>query len=756
MRLSRCVGLGVVAATAIAGCGRRALEQCQQAYERGDSNAGVEACARALARDSNPDTAAKLAWSLYGARKGDEARALLSRYPSDKGLPALTLATLDWRAGRTTGATQALERAASLCRDEGDSFCSARALLELSGLHYTRGNYRESLTATNRAAAEPAAGRAPNLRARALLRIFDVLYELGDAEGAERVLSAADALNAWDPPILPLVRLKQGNLLTLQERFALARDAYATAAEEASRTSSTVVAWSARLNLVKAAARDGRLEEATVQLREAEALLPQVGQSGNSALALRYHRALVLHARKQWDGALGEIDAALESKPRDDWIWELQVERARIARDAGRTAVAREACLSAIDALERMRADLGVDELKAWLLPGRRAPFEILFDLQAEAGDARAALVTAERAYARTFLDAFVAARGRGQGQSDDPAAAAVERAEAVRDFLPTLRASRVVAPAAIGDVLTGIGSARALLYFVTDRRAWLIHVAGRRVSLLRLAADAAEIQRLADRVIASPSDDAAAEALGRVLLPESVTSEGDVYVVATGGLAGIPFAALRSRGRLAVETWTFRFVPSLRALAALRTAKRTLPAAPAVLGDPAGDLPGARAESLAVARVLQVEPMVGPLATPEAMRKAAQARVLHVAAHGGIGLRGAWLGLSGGEVTGADVIRWKVHPRLVVLSSCASAAIRAREMWGSMAASFLVAGSGAVVASLWSVEDAVTQSLAERFYSEGGAVRPARALARAQRSLARSGVPASAWAAFVVLGDAT
>ena len=53
---------------------RHAAERCRTAYERGDFSTGVEACGQALAKDSKPEITAKLAWSLYGARKLEDAR----------------------------------------------------------------------------------------------------------------------------------------------------------------------------------------------------------------------------------------------------------------------------------------------------------------------------------------------------------------------------------------------------------------------------------------------------------------------------------------------------------------------------------------------------------------------------------------------------------------------------------------------------------------------------------------------------------
>jgi hypothetical protein len=584
--------------------------------------------------------------------------------------------------------------------------------------------------------------------------VFDVLYDLGDAESAGRALSAANDLHAWDAVTLPYVKIKEANLFSLQGRAALAWQANQAAADEAGRARIPIVAWSARLNLVKAAAREGRVSDAEEQLRAAEALFPALPRSGNSEIALHYHRALVLHARSDPARALSEIDVALQGRMSDDWVWELQLERALIARDARQFDLAKAASAAAIDALERMRADLGADELKAWLLPARRRPFEVLFELQAEAGDSFGALQTSERAFARTFLDAFVTARTHTGDGSEG--ATAIARASALREFLPTLQQSPVATPMPLAAALARIGSQRALLYFATERAVWVVVVADRRVKLLRLREPVAEIMRLADLLVFDPSDLDAARSLGRILLPAAaVPPSGDLYLVAPSPLSEVPFAALRPDDRTAMERWTLHFVPSLSALAALSEAQMQPNGPPVVLADADGDLSGARQESLEVARALGVEAFVGPAASRDAVRRAGTARLLHLAVHGGVGSQGAWLQLAGGELSGADVLRWKLRPAVVVLTSCSSAATRAKELWGSMAASFLAAGSRAVVASLWPVDDAVAREFAERFYQEGGAKHPARALVRSQRWLSRRGAPPSSWAGLVVLGDA-
>ena len=150
----------------------------------------------------------------------------------------------------------------------------------------------------------------------------------------------------------------------------------------------------------------------------------------------------------------------------------------------------------------------------------------------------------------------------------------------------------------------------------------------------------------------------------------------------------------------------------------------------------------------------LHVTPRIAGAATLERLRQASRADVLHLATHSGLGPRGPWLALAGGDVAAERVVTGKIAPRLVVLASCASAARRGKGMWGSLGSAFLVAGSRAVLASLWSVKDRTTREMVLGFYEQGGATDPAGALARAQRAHIAQGRPPSDWAPFVILGS--
>jgi CHAT domain-containing protein len=104
--------------------------------------------------------------------------------------------------------------------------------------------------------------------------------------------------------------------------------------------------------------------------------------------------------------------------------------------------------------------------------------------------------------------------------------------------------------------------------------------------------------------------------------------------------------------------------------------------------------------------------------------------------------------------VSASEIVAGRIGPRLTVLASCASGVRPGRQMWGSLGAAFLAAGSRAVLASLWSVEDAQAREFVLRFYAEGGASDPAGALARAQRVAIGQGVSPHYWAPFVLFGS--
>jgi CHAT domain-containing protein len=169
------------------------------------------------------------------------------------------------------------------------------------------------------------------------------------------------------------------------------------------------------------------------------------------------------------------------------------------------------------------------------------------------------------------------------------------------------------------------------------------------------------------------------------------------------------------------------------------------------VLGDPRGNLAAAADEARRVAALLDTVAVIGSAADHAALAAARGAALLHVAAHSELLDDGAVLWLADGAVSTAEIAAIRPAPRLVVLASCGSAAARDEGSWGSLASAFLAAGSAAVVATQWPVDDAGARDLLLAFYQAGGATDPLAALGRVQAERAAA-TPARLWAAFTVV----
>jgi CHAT domain-containing protein/tetratricopeptide (TPR) repeat protein len=186
--------------------------------------------------------------------------------------------------------------------------------------------------------------------------------------------------------------------------------------------------------------------------------------------------------------------------------------------------------------------------------------------------------------------------------------------------------------------------------------------------------------------------------------------------------------------------------------------------------------LPGTRAEVSAVAKLArqarpssQVEALVGCAAVPSALRAAADGRadLLHIATHARVDAQRPRLSAlaltpdpAAEPMTSVfgllDILSLKLNSRLVVLSACDTSRGRLLPGEGVLgpAQAFLQAGSAAVLASYWRIDDAKTADFMQRFYTYllVGHQPAATALRRAQLDALRSS-GSHDWAAFALYG---
>ncbi|MBT9314843.1 CHAT domain-containing tetratricopeptide repeat protein [Leptothoe spongobia] len=280
--------------------------------------------------------------------------------------------------------------------------------------------------------------------------------------------------------------------------------------------------------------------------------------------------------------------------------------------------------------------------------------------------------------------------------------------------------------------------------------------------------------------------------------LPES--PDDKVVVVPHRELFLVPFPALQNaQGTYLIEHHTLGTTPSLQTLHVLqqRSVEQSgqslvvgidraqaasavivgnpdMPSVPFRVGGPPmplSDLPGAEAEAIAIAPILNTAPLLGAAATETAVReRLADADIIHLATHG---LLDEQRGLSSaialtptrenldldqpddGLLTAQEVMQLNLKADLVVLSACNTGRGRITgDGVVGLSRSFLAAGANNLVASLWAVPDEATAMLMTEFYQQLQ-TEPDKAVALRQAmlsTLAQHPNPRD-WAAFFLIG---
>ncbi|GGK28713.1 CHAT domain-containing protein [Pilimelia terevasa] len=315
----------------------------------------------------------------------------------------------------------------------------------------------------------------------------------------------------------------------------------------------------------------------------------------------------------------------------------------------------------------------------------------------------------------------------------------------------------QVTAPAALRDIVGGLGTGTLVTYLVVDEALHALVVSGRRRELVALGAAAPlyELQRRwrADLdALAAETLPPALRASVRTACARAAAGVDDLLARPLAGRLGDGPLLVAPPARLATLPWTL--LPTLRGrpLSVVRSPTAWLAARPGAALPPrpvvtvaAGPLV-ARADA-EVKLVADTWPdavtLGGPAATAAAVRAAAGSTdVLHVAAHGVHEPDNplfSYLQLADGPLYGHECDSWERPPRHVVLSACELGLSHRRpgdETLG-MTAALLHGGAGSVVAGLARIGDEVAYAVGPVHH---GALRrglpPAAALAEALESV--------------------
>ncbi len=692
---------------------------CLEAAKARDHEKAVQLCTPLEAHEPQR----RLAWAHY--RLGNYAAALkviegLAGTPAEGNALRLKGKILE-RRGDLPGALGAYQAAVAAHAAAKDAKGLARDHQAIAGVHTREARYGAALKSLD-AAGEAGAADARFMAYVGLAR-GDVAYELGDLRAAQRAWRSA---SEGPPGVQMLGAIKLGLAHRHQGRPGLARGFVERALALATKADNVPVMQAAHLNLALLDQDEGDYAAAGPRLDALERLLARKPDA-RKRVSLLYNRGRLSRRAGALKAAEAHLRAAAAAKPVPEMAWRIHSELGEVLEARGEDP--RAAFQAAIEVVEESRRALKAPALRQWFLEAKRRPFEALFEVHANAGRVEAALALLGRAQARGFADAFIEAAGSGDSAT---------RAEALRLVVEGVSGSPVLAG--------GAPPVPTMAYFAARGRVWRV-TTWPELAITRLEVDTATLAKEVEALLADLDDQARAARLADWLLPPKLPPV--LHVVPGAGLGRLPFEILRREGPVVRDT-VIAYVPAMGAVAPLWAAEPS--AGPAlVIGDPLGDLPAARQELAAVGARLGVSPRMGPAATLDALRGGGG--LIHLATHAGVGATGAWLQVAGARIGPDEVLRWRLRPRLIVLASCASGASARGGLWGSMGAAFVAAGAQSVLATLWSVDDATTAEFVRAFYAEGGAERPAHALAKVKRAWLQK--PVKTWAPYVVFGVA-
>jgi CHAT domain-containing protein len=313
-------------------------------------------------------------------------------------------------------------------------------------------------------------------------------------------------------------------------------------------------------------------------------------------------------------------------------------------------------------------------------------------------------------------------------------------------------------------EIAAAIDTQTAVIeYAVLDKRivAWV----GTHAELhyYALSLDPAELRPLAERLQNGSLNDRTA-AYDLLLRPLRCRAAKRLIIVADGDLARIAFPLLydREEGRYAIEEFELMLEPSLNYFTERRPAGKSFHSMFALTAVNGARLAGVPAE---VASITRLFPRVETgMTAGDLLLRATNFDIIHFAGHADPNAAAPALMLLPDSArpdgrlysTEIEAVHFAKAP-LVVLSACGtSRGSTASEGTMSLARSFLAAGAGTVVATVWDVDDAVSAALMRRFYeniSRGETVGSALRLAQTALLHDPTQGTSTDWSAFQVIG---
>ena len=619
-----------------------------------------------------------------------------------------------------------------------------------------------------------------------------------------------------------LALIALGDLESRRTRFPEAAAVYSQAIAASSAAGEQGLTADSRLQLSRALISMSRFSEAIVEAEQSRSLSRNSGAQIGEARALQVLASIARQQNRWDEALRFCEDGVTRIVGHSpDVRWRLAYERGRILEDTQRLEDAARFFREAVNTVEEIRERLQDERFRTGYLVDKREAYAALVRVLIRLGRADAALEAAEqlrsrsdlarlpdydpadgRTKAATELRARIiklqreldseAARPSAERRSEAITAFSDELAEAQRAYATEVgrgaRAESIVGPRihAGAAIRRRLPAATALMaYVVGEHESSLFMLTRNQISARVIPAGAKELTARVEllRDLLHRSDGNAwtrpAAALNDILMPAEVRRAGirRVLVVPNGVLHYLPFAVLasdESGTELLIDRFEISYLPSASSIVDPGTV-RTAPDELLALAPARSRLAHAAREVRQITRFHERHrALIGQEATETAFKQFARNfGVVHLATHGffnqanplfsGIDLESS--GEDDGRLEVHEILRMRLRASLVTLSACGTALgvgqlsdVPPGDDFVGLTRAFIAAGSQAVLATLWDVNDEASVPLMEWFYERLGASGPHTALTHAQRAMrSRGGRFAHPyyWGAFVLVSPA-
>jgi len=509
---------------------------------------------------------------------------------------------------------------------------------------------------------------------------------------------------------------------------------------------------------------------------------------GNSAKGIEYAQQQLVIAReikdRQGEGlALNNLGAAFLK--------------------AGNLTEAEKMLVNGIQVWESMRQMLGSNDAnKVSIFEGQAGTYRTLQQVRVAQNNPIAALEIAERGRARAFVDLLTERLSTGDA---NPVIASAPSQEQIRQIAKAQNATLVQYSIIYDEFqIQGKSEARESALYI-----WVIQPTGEitfrqvdlqplwqkhNASLASLIIGNQEFLAVRSRSSLGSTQPQPDLPTLHQLLIDPIASllpkdpNAHVIFIPQGSLFQVPFPALQdANGTYLIQKHTILTAPSIQVLDLTRQQRQklaqkpvnssralvlgnpTMPSVSLSLGEPKqqlSPLPGAEAEAIAIAPLLNTQAITGAQGTKaQIVQKMPLASIIHLATHGllddvrGLGstIALAPSGSDDGLLTAEEIFDMKLQANLVVLSACNTGfgRITGDGVIG-LSRALISAGVPSVIVSLWAVPDAPTSELMQAFYQNlQNNPDKAQALRQAMLTTMKTHPQPRNWAAFTLIGEA-